>query len=102
MAKKQKFLVEGVVYEAPVKSGETLLDVAIRAKLPLLHSCGGMGTCGTCRVLVCEGLENLPAPDDVENDIIKDRGFDPHERLGCQIYPSEGLLVEIPKGPRLD
>lgn len=76
--------------------GETILDAAIRAKLPLDHSCGGMGTCGTCRVFIRQGLEKLSLPGDVESEIIHDRGFLKNERLACQNDCTEGLVVEIP------
>lgn len=98
MVKNQKFIIDEQVVEVNVGLGDTLLDVAIRAKLPLNHSCGGMGTCGTCRVIVCEGLETLELPGTMELEIIRDRGFLPVERLACQNEPAEGLIVKIPMG----
>ncbi|MFP5518431.1 MAG: 2Fe-2S iron-sulfur cluster-binding protein, partial [Bdellovibrionia bacterium] len=35
-----------------LKAGETLLELALRKDWPIDHSCGGNGTCGTCRVRV--------------------------------------------------
>jgi 2Fe-2S ferredoxin len=89
-------MINSEIFEVPVKAGETLLDVALRAKLPLHHSCGGMGTCGTCRLIIREGLASLPPPDCVEAELIQDRDFAPEERLACQNYPGDSLLVEIP------
>lgn len=97
MVKKQKFIFNDRDVEAKVKPGDTLLDAALRARLPLHHSCGGMGTCGTCRVVVIEGLKKLPPPNDIEQEIINDRGFSPSERLACQNEPKEDLIVEVPQ-----
>lgn len=75
---------------------ETVLDVAIRGKVPLNHTCGGHGTCGTCRVLVREGLDKIPPRNEIEAEIAMDRKFSASERLACQIAPVDGLVLEIP------
>ncbi|WP_413576332.1 2Fe-2S iron-sulfur cluster-binding protein [Bdellovibrio sp. HCB290] len=74
----------------------SVLDVAVREGLPLNHTCGGFGTCGTCRVFVREGLEKLPPRNDVELEMSEDRGFANFERLACQTEPVDGLVCEIP------
>jgi len=89
-----KFLPENRLVEASQE--ETLLEAAIREELDLPHSCGGFGTCGTCRVWVREGLHLLPPRNEVEQEMATDRGFQPQERLCCQNYPCEGLILEIP------
>lgn len=96
MKKKMKFIIDSSEVVVKANPGETLLDLAIRMKLPLQHSCGGMGTCGTCRVIVREGLNQLSSPGEVECEIIKDRGFGASERLACQNEPQDDLVVEIP------
>ena len=77
-------------------SDACVLDVALRAKIPLDHTCGGFGTCGTCRVFVRQGLENLPARNEIEAEMANDRGFRDEERLTCQMPPLDGLVLEIP------
>lgn len=74
----------------------SVLDVALREKIPLNHTCGGNGTCGTCRVFVVSGADLLPPRSDLEQEMAEDRGFGPRERLACQIEPVEGLAVEVP------
>jgi 2Fe-2S ferredoxin len=96
MVQKQKYIYNGQELVGAVRPGDTLLDVAERANFPLHHSCGGMGTCGTCRIIVRQGLEKIGPPGAVELEIIKDRRFLTTERLACQNEPKEGLLVEIP------
>ena len=96
MVKKQIFIVNEQVLEIQFQEGETLLEVAIKVHLPLNHSCGGMGTCGTCRILIEEGLDKLGSPGVVEMEIIKDRGFLTFERLACQNEAKEALVVKVP------
>lgn len=96
MDKKLNFIIREEIKEVRAKEGQTLLQVAERAHLPVPHSCGGMGTCGTCRLIVREGLELLPEPNFVEAEMIHDRGFAPEERLACQNEAIAGLVVEVP------
>ncbi len=74
----------------------SVLEVALKHKINLEHSCGGMGSCTTCRVLVRSDLSHLPSRNDLEKEIAEMRGFSPQERLACQLDPYEGLVVEIP------
>lgn len=74
---------------------QSLLDVAIRNKIPLNHTCGGHGTCTTCLVHVVEGLDKLNPRNEVEAEMAQDRHFEAHERLACQTEPVDGLVVRI-------
>ncbi|MGE5085273.1 MAG: 2Fe-2S iron-sulfur cluster-binding protein [Bacillota bacterium] len=76
---------------------QSVLDVALRGGVTLNHTCGGFGTCGTCRVFVREGLENMPPRNAIEAEMAEERGFKDLERLACQTPPLDGLVVEIPK-----
>ena len=100
MNNKQKFLFNGQIVSLNCQIGETLLEVATRGQIPLYQSCGGMGTCGTCRVVIIEGIENLQPPGPVELEMINDRGFLHYERLACQNIVTEGVVVEIPKSKK--
>lgn len=73
----------------------TVLDVALRAGIPLDHTCGGHGTCGTCLVNVLSGLADLGSREEIEQEMANDRHFSNHERLACQIAPAAGLVVQI-------
>lgn len=94
---KQRFICNFRLIEVPALPGESLLDVALKSQLPLHHSCGGMGTCGTCRVIIREGLEWLPPPNEIEQEMIQDRGFPPAERLACQLEVEPRAVVIIPE-----
>ncbi|UXR66264.1 (2Fe-2S)-binding protein [Bdellovibrio bacteriovorus] len=72
---------------------QSVLDVALRAKVALNHTCGGNGTCGTCRVFVIQGLEKLGPRNEIEAEMAQDRVFQASERLACQMEPVDGLVV---------
>lgn len=77
-----KFTPLGTAAEA--RPNETVLDTARRAGAPIGNSCGGVGVCGRCRVLVLAGAENLSPPTLIEIQVAGQRGFAPDERLACQ------------------
>ncbi|KUJ80661.1 hypothetical protein AVO45_06380 [Ruegeria marisrubri] len=70
------------------EDGETLLEAARRAGLPLTHVCGGKAKCSTCRVWILDGLENCPERTGKEADLAEQLGLDPHVRLSCQLRPT--------------
>ena len=76
---------------------ESVLDVALKHEVNLPHSCGGMGSCTTCRVFVVESEALLPPRNELEQDLADMRGFAENERLACQLPPTAGLVVRIPK-----
>lgn len=73
----------------------TLLEALISAKVKIHHSCEGNASCGTCRVLVEKGLEDLPARSELEQEFVEGRGFPDNERLACQIPAQKGLVIKI-------
>jgi len=69
---------------AEARPDETVLDAARRADAPVGNSCGSVGVCGRCRVLVLAGAENLSPPTMIEIRVASQRGFAADERLACQ------------------
>ena len=95
-----RFLPDETVAEAA--AGDTLLDAAQRAGVPLASACGGEAACTTCRVVVTEGREGLAPPPPDEAALLAPLGADGTLRLGCRarvlgpvtvrrlvIYPNE-------------
>jgi 2Fe-2S ferredoxin len=80
-----------------VSHEESILEAGLREGVDIPHSCGGNGTCGTCRVWVVEGLEALPPRNEVEQEMAEDRNFRPQERLCCQNNAVTGLVLQIPR-----
>lgn len=70
--------------EIELKPDETLLQGALRAGIPHINVCGGIGRCSTCRVIVLEGLENCSPPSKDEQAIRDMLKLPPHVRLACQ------------------
>ncbi len=73
-----------------LRKGTTLLDIAVDNSVDLAHSCGGMGTCGTCRVKLTVESGSCPERNEIETEMATERSFKENERLSCQL--------EIPVG----
>jgi ferredoxin len=74
----------------------TILDAVGDTGLELDHSCGGMGSCGTCRVMIeAPHSAALPARNEIEAEMAAERGFAECERLGCQTCAADvaGFVV---------
>ncbi|EJG0706061.1 ISC system 2Fe-2S type ferredoxin [Vibrio parahaemolyticus] len=88
---------EGAVLEA--KTGETVLDVALKNGIGIEHACEKSCACTTCHVIIREGFDSLEESEELEDDMLdKAWGLEPESRLGCQVkVADEDLVVEIPK-----
>jgi len=93
--KYMTFLPDEINVEVSHKPS-TVLEAALAAGLDIDHTCGGNGTCGTCRIWVESGLEEIGERNEIEQDIANDRGFAPEERLACQTQAFSGLIVRRP------
>lgn len=82
--------------QLPFIEGDTLLEIAEFHRLGLAHSCGGMGSCGTCRVFVEGANEDVPAREGLEQEMADNRGFHDNERLACQLLAVPGLRFRAP------
>jgi 2Fe-2S ferredoxin len=80
----------------------SILEVAMAHEIPLNHSCGGMGSCTTCRVHIVKGIEKLAPRNEVEKEHADIRDWKDHERLACQVTAEDGLVLLIPKDPIFD
>ncbi|MCK4602863.1 MAG: 2Fe-2S iron-sulfur cluster binding domain-containing protein [Phycisphaerae bacterium] len=75
----------------------SLLDVALTHGVGIEHACGGVGACGTCRVIVEAGMENLSEADDDELDAVdKQPGSSLEARLACQAVVRGDVTVTVP------
>ncbi len=73
-----------------VPDGSLLAE--LDGKSSLLFACKA-GSCGSCKVRVLEGMENLEPPDDVEKAGLATFGTDPNERLLCVCRIKKGKVV---------
>ena len=79
-----------------IKPGESIFDTLKRNAIYLVSACGGVGTCGKCRVRIIEG----------DCEIISHGKLDDKEQkqgltLACQTIPKGDLVIDIPAASRL-
>jgi uncharacterized 2Fe-2S/4Fe-4S cluster protein (DUF4445 family) len=85
------FADEGKSAEFP--AGKTLLAIAGEMQIKVSSVCGGDGACGTCRMAVIEGWDNLtaPTPDETYKEI------EAPYRLSCQAKLVGDVIVNVAK-----
>jgi ferredoxin len=79
---------DGTTVEVPDGSLLAELD----GKCSILFACKA-GSCGSCKVKVLEGMENLEAPDDVEKAGLETFATGDNERLLCVAKIKKGKVV---------
>ncbi|MFA6612020.1 MAG: ASKHA domain-containing protein [Dehalococcoidales bacterium] len=85
-----RFLPDNIVVRAG--KGESLLKIALKAGVHLTTTCGGSGTCSSCRILIIKG--NL---DCKHSYGITEYDFKRGVRLACQSCVTGDVVVEVPK-----
>src|SRR5688500_11516068 len=91
--------------EVEAATGQRLLDVAWKEKLPLEGSCEGVMACSTCHVIVdTADFDRLPPASEEEEDLLDIAAHATRtSRLACQILLTEelgSLTVRIPASAR--
>jgi adenylate cyclase len=64
--------------------GLSILEISRANRLAHASACGGHGRCGTCRVAVLAGAENLSPPEPLEAATLHRIGVGGDVRLACQ------------------
>ena len=92
--------------EIGVKSSNsvTLLAVFNANKVSINQSCGGNGTCGTCRVDIMKNSDFIHPPSNYEREAIQELCLEPAERLSCQAEinfnsKENNLIIKIVSEP---
>lgn len=76
------------------EQGERLLGALLRLGLDVPHECEGHGTCGTCVVLVRDGLDALAPADEDERDVLDRSGaLEAGARLACRVIATGAELA---------
>ena len=78
-----------------VEDGTTILVAAIRNGVKLPHDCTE-AICGTDKVRIVAGENNLSPADDNEELTLSMLESDPADRLGCVAKVLGDVIVEIP------
>jgi len=79
---------------AEIAPGETLLSAAQSVGVELQAVCGGVGTCGQCKVRLIAG--SLSAATSQETEKLTPELLAAGHRLACQAMPESPVTVEIP------
>ena len=94
---------DGEKFEATLKEGQSLMQVAVNDAIPGIDGdCGGEAACGTCHVVVdpqWSETVGLSSPEE-EEMISMNPERQPTSRLSCQMAVSaawDGLTVELPE-----
>lgn len=85
--------------EVSAADGSTLLDAALDNDVDLDHNCGGNCACSTCHIIIEEGMENISAMTEDEEDMLDTAtGLSLTSRLACQcqIIGSGTVKIKIP------
>lgn len=85
--------------EVPTDVNLSLMEILKASDYEILATCGGMALCATCHVQIKSGSENLPAPQDLELDMLDTLpDADDDSRLACQLRltnENTGLSIKI-------
>lgn len=73
-----------------------VLDLINASKISINQSCGGFGTCTTCRFFIRRGELSFSERTEVELERAEERGFADNERLSCQTEIFGDAEIEIP------
>jgi len=98
MAAKVRVVGTELVLEA--RDGEDLLEILQANDIPIATSCGGVATCGLCRIKIISGAEGVTAIRTQElvhlGNVAKITG----QRLACQSKvdgaATDEIVIEIP------
>jgi len=92
-----RFLSPDGELEVDVPEGGSLVDVCDEYEAPVPFSCRS-ASCGTCRIDVLEGLDELEPPSDEEADVLRVFADPPTRRLACsaKLRAGPGLIVVRP------
>lgn len=80
-----------------VEFGSTVLDAARTHALELRSYCGGNCSCGTCRVTILRGGNNLSRPADNETFTLGMEAAHRGDRLACQTRILGEVELQIPR-----
>ncbi|MFC2015185.1 ASKHA domain-containing protein [Chloroflexota bacterium] len=76
------------------QEGESILDCGRRLQIGIGSVCGGVGTCGKCKVRILDG--SVSEPTSSEGETFSSPEIDEGWRLACQVYPSGDVKVYLP------
>ncbi|RWA67535.1 adenylate/guanylate cyclase domain-containing protein [Mesorhizobium sp.] len=71
--------------------GESVLEAARRADVPIACACGGKAKCSTCRIWILDGADGCPERTALERTLVERLGLGNNVRLACQLRPASDI-----------
>ena len=71
--------------------GESVLEAARRADVPIACACGGKAKCSTCRIWILDGADRCPERTAPERALVERLGLGNNVRLACQLRPDSDI-----------
>ena len=87
--------IKNIFSSIDFKTGDNLLEILNANNASISQSCGGHGSCTTCRVFILKGLNNCSERSEIEAERAIERNFVENERLACQTYLLDSVEIEI-------
>ena len=81
-----------------VAKGEILAHALSENHYPIRTDCGGLGTCGKCRVQILPGTA-LPLPTKAETSLLSESQLKSGIRLACQVKPDQPTVISLGMPP---
>lgn len=91
---KYTYLPANVTFDAA--DGQNLRDAAIAVNVNVPSTCGGVASCGLCKVKITAGAEHLNAMTPDEIGKLGNVFFITKERLACQAVATGDVTCEVP------
>ncbi|MBY8987483.1 MAG: DUF4445 domain-containing protein, partial [Candidatus Lokiarchaeota archaeon] len=82
------------------KKNENIYQLLVNSGIRVRSLCGGLGTCGKCKLLVQQGNKYLNLPTDSEKKLLTTEEISENFRLACQCYIAEDKVDLIKKQPQ--
>jgi ferredoxin len=84
----------GVTIEVP--DGTNIRDASLRAGMQIPSTCGGVGSCGLCKVKITSGVDHIGPMTSLETGKLGNVFFITKERLSCQTLVHGDVGCEVP------
>lgn len=78
------------------KGVQNLLELFEANKISISQSCGGFGTCTTCRIIIQKNEFAFSQRTEPELERAEERNFSKFERLSCQCQILDSAEILIP------
>ena len=85
---------EPIGRRGPCQSDQSLLESARQLNVDIVSVCGGVGSCGQCKIQVIAGkVTQLTLEEQAE---LSARELEQGYRLACQVYPLSDVKIHVP------